>query len=550
MHELLERGHLALRRGDSAAAREAFAAAESIDVGGDVLAGLAQADYLDHDHDAAIAGWEKAYAAYRSERNHSAAGRMAQHLSYMNGMFRGDRAVMNGWLARAETLMDGAEHTEAVGWVALYKGMFENDPEVREQRFREALASARHFHAAELELNALAYLGATLVHEDRTEEGMLLLDEALAALAGHEVDDFLVIQEVFCQLFAACEHAHDVVRADQWIRVGEAMAAQRNLPAVAAFCHAHYGGIMTAAGRWPDADLALTEAVRLFALGPRSQHAASLARLANLRVLQGRLEEAEQLLIDADLGLDPEAAVPTASLHLARGDHGLARDVLEQALGRVDQGRPAGARLLGLLVDVHLAANRTTDAADAADRLLDIARHHPTPFLRAVAALARGRVCLASGTGDPQTCLREALDGFTSALMPADGALARLELARVLAETNPEVARAEARAAHDAFQRMQAARQVDAAAAVLRSLGDRTASARPGGDVLTKREAEVLDLLGFGLSNPEIAERLYISRKTVEHHVGNVLAKLGLRSRAEAAAYATRLGATQRQDDQ
>jgi len=550
VQELVERGQLALRRGDSAAAREAFRAASGLDPAGDVLAGLAQADYLDHDHDAAISGWEQAYAAYRTEQNHAAAGRMAQHLSYMNGMFRGDRAVMNGWLARAETLMDGAEHTEAVGWVALYKGMFENDPDRREQRFREALTSARRFHASELELNALAYLGATLVHEDRTEEGMLLLDEALAALAGHEVDDFLVIQEVFCQLFSACEHANDVARADQWIRVGEAMAAQRNLPAVAAFCHAHYGGIMTAAGRWPDADLALTEAVRLFALGPRSQHAASLARLANLRVLQGRLEEAEQLLIDADLGLDPEAAAPTAALHLARGNHELARDLLEQALARVDEGRPAGARLLGLLVDVHLAAEQPGDAADAAERLLDIARRHPTPFLRAVAALARGRVCLASGTGDPQTCLREALDGFAQAQMPADAAAARLELARVLAETHPKVALAEARAAHDAFERLQAARQVDAAAAVLRSLGARTASARPSGTLLSKREAEVLDLLGHGLSNPEIAERLYISRKTVEHHVGNVLAKLGLRSRAEAAAYATRARAGEQQGAQ
>jgi DNA-binding NarL/FixJ family response regulator len=99
---------------------------------------------------------------------------------------------------------------------------------------------------------------------------------------------------------------------------------------------------------------------------------------------------------------------------------------------------------------------------------------------------------------------------------------------------------AEARAALEAFARLEAARDVDAATAVLRSLGVRSSTGGKGGGPLSKREGEVLELLGHGLSNPEISDRLFISRKTVEHHVGNILSKLGLRTRGEATAYAAR----------
>jgi DNA-binding NarL/FixJ family response regulator len=124
--------------------------------------------------------------------------------------------------------------------------------------------------------------------------------------------------------------------------------------------------------------------------------------------------------------------------------------------------------------------------------------------------------------------------------MPIEVAHSRLELANALVTERPEVAMAEARAALEVFDRLQAARHADAATAVLRSLGVRATTTRRGSGLLTNRETEVLELLGHGLSNPEIADRLYISRKTVEHHVGNILSKLGLRSRGEAAAYATR----------
>jgi DNA-binding NarL/FixJ family response regulator len=461
-------------------------------------------------------------------------------LAYMHGTVVGDRAVMSGWLARARTLLGNAIESPGGGWVSLDRARFDCDLVAQEQRFRATLAVARRFGDVDLECVTLAYLGASLVCADRTDEGMVLLDEALAAVTGGEVDDFISAQEVFCQLFAACEHAHDVARADQWIRIGEAIAERGRLPAVAAFCHTHYGAILTAAGRWPEADVALTDAVRLWGLGHRFLGGGALVRLAALRVRQGRFEEAEQLLD----GLDavPGAASPLATIHLARGHASLAREALERALDAVDPLNTQAAPLFALLVDAHIAANLLEEAASAAEQLSTCATLHPTDYLSAAAALARGQVCRASGTGDPRSWLHEALAGFARAQMPMELAQARLELANALVAERPDSAIAEARAALATFEGLQAARHADAAAALLRSLGVRvsTAAARRGDGALTKREAEVLDLLGHGLSNPEISDRLYVSRKTAEHHVGNILAKLGLRSRAEAAAYAVR----------
>ncbi|MEU4602269.1 response regulator transcription factor [Kribbella sp. NPDC023972] len=61
-------------------------------------------------------------------------------------------------------------------------------------------------------------------------------------------------------------------------------------------------------------------------------------------------------------------------------------------------------------------------------------------------------------------------------------------------------------------------------------------------DGLTARETEVLRLIARGLSNPEIAEQLYISEATVKTHINNAFAKIGARHRAEAVRYAYRQG--------
>jgi DNA-binding CsgD family transcriptional regulator len=102
------------------------------------------------------------------------------------------------------------------------------------------------------------------------------------------------------------------------------------------------------------------------------------------------------------------------------------------------------------------------------------------------------------------------------------------------------------------FDRLGAAPAAQRVAAELRTRGVRVArrsdrggaAAEPSRGGLSEREVEMLRLVAAGFTNPQIATTLYISRKTAEHHVSNILVKLGVASRVEAAAAVVRLGIT------
>jgi DNA-binding CsgD family transcriptional regulator len=539
----IEEGFAALRHGNTAAARRAFESALVEAETGEALEGLGEALYLDRDYSASAARYEHAYSAYRARGDAMAAGRAARMVAWILGNVLGGWAVQSGWLARARTVLEEADEDRPErGWVLIITAYTEPDARVREALLREAVTIGRRFADPDIEFEALSYLAGLLVMIDRVEEGLVLFDEAMTAACAGELRELGTVDSMFCGFFWLCELLNDVPRADQWMRAGMHILNRRNV--VAAFCRAHYGGILTAAGRWSEAETELTAAAEHFARGMPERRAAAIIRLADLRVRQGRLEEADQLL--KGLHQHPDAVRTLASLHLARGDTPLAKDLLERVTGGPDDEVPTVGEstmvgpLLALLVDVYLEEDDLVGAQSVAARLDALARAQRGPYLKAAAALAKGRICIAGQQEDARFCLHEAIAEFARAQLPMELARARLELARALSERSPQVAIAEAKAALDEFERLEAARLADAAAALLRSLGAPSRSGPKGAGALTKREAEVLELIGAGLSNPEIADRLYISRKTVEHHVGNVLSKLRLRNRAEAAAHAMR----------
>ena len=309
---LIDEGYAALRAGDSSTARRLFESASLDGDRGATLEGLARAGYLDHDYLPAIQLWGSAYEAYRREADGVAAIRVARTLAYMHLSIVGDRAVMQGWFARAVSLLAKEGPCPETGWVSLNKGMFESDRVLKEQHYREALTHARDSGDSSLEFATLAYLGASLVHNDRVDEGMLLLDEALAAVAGRDVDDFTVVEEIFCQLFAGAAST-----CTMSIAPINGFGSARTSPPAESCRRWRRSVVRTTAvcdGRRPlgRGRRRLSDARTI--LGSRTQLAAarcSDARLAELRVRQGRLRKQNS----SSIGLD--GVVEAQSLPLA-----------------------------------------------------------------------------------------------------------------------------------------------------------------------------------------------------------------------------------------
>ena len=303
---------------------------------------------------------------------------------------------------------------------------------------------------------------------------------------------------------------------------------------------AHDGGVLFAAGRWDEAEAELERALRTATANEPAQRVRAHAALAELRLAQGRVEEAARLLDgQADR---PEAARALGAVRLATGEPAAAAAVLGRRLRDGAEFDVASAPLHELLAAADLAQGDVAAARQRARRVAETGAERGSDVIAAPGERALGRVLAATGEHDAAVDrLERALAAYVRLELPYEAARTRLALAEALGPVRAEAAIAEAREALAALEALGAGGDADAAAALLRSLGVKAARSGPKGlGVLTKREREVLALLGEGLTNRQIAERLVVAPKTAENHVSSVLFKLELTGRAQAAAYAVR----------
>jgi ATP/maltotriose-dependent transcriptional regulator MalT len=499
------------------------------------LALLATASYmLGHDEEW-VAAHERAHHLHLDADEIEQAARAAFWIG-MTLALRGDLGPAEGWLGRAQRLLDeaGVDCAER-GFLLIAYGhalLSAGDAAAAGKAGAEAGAIARRFGDRDLFAFAVLLEGQAALYEARVSDGLPLLDEAMVAVTTEDLSP-VVSGISYCGVILACQEVFELRRAREWtLALQRWWEQQPDMVAFTGRCLIHRAEILQLGGSWEDALEEARRACRRFAETGNPTTGLALYREAELLRLRGDLEGAESAYRAASrAGWEPQPGL--AQLRLAQGRIDAAVAAVRRATAEsADPLRRAV--LLPAYVEIMLAAGETDAARGACEELESVAERYSSAMLAAIAAFERGAVELAGGNAaGALEFLRRALDAWRTLEAPYEVARARVLIAQACrALDDAEACTLELEAALADFVRLGARPDV---VRVERLLGGR---GHDGGHGLSPRELEVLRLLAAGKSNREIAGALVISEHTVARHVQNIFGKLRISSRAAATAFA------------
>ena len=543
----LERAKAAYAERDWVSARNRFEQAHAeAPLGADDLAALADCSWWLGDIDQCLPVQHEVYRLHVEAGRAADAALMALEIAYALSL-RGEQAQASGWMSRgARHLADQPEGPAHgyFGYIAFEEAFWGGD-------LATALAQADEVHAlgarhGDANLVALGVLGRgrVLVKQGRLAEGMALLDEAMLAATSEELAPGWA-GNIYCHLMFACFEIADLRRAGEWTEATVSWCER--MPGAGPFlgiCRVHRAQLLVVHGAWADAEREVALVRDTFAHFNVEIVAESHYQLGELRRRRGDFDAAESSYRQAHaLGRDPQPGL--ALLRLAQGRVRSAESAIRLALVGAEGDRLQRAALLAPAADIALEAGDLDAARDVAAELEATSAEFGTDGLHAPACHVRGAVLLAGGApAEAVARLREALRLWQGLHAPYEVARVRLLLAEACtALGDGDAAALELEAAKAELDGLGADPDV-AAGGLARALATRGARA----DGLTSREAEILDLLGSGLTNQQIADRLVLSVRTVERHLATVYGKLGLQgrnARAAAVRYALGESATQ-----
>ncbi|HKE67655.1 MAG TPA: LuxR C-terminal-related transcriptional regulator [Nocardioidaceae bacterium] len=528
---LVATGQDALGRAAWGPAKAAFEAAVATTDSPEAWEGLSRAAWWQGDQERTMTARESAYRGYRRVGDAYGAARMAMWLASDHLDFRGDEAVASAWLRRGWDLVGDLEPSTEQGNLLVLEAdialLNHSDPATAERLSRQALDIGRAVPDSGVEVIALAILGSAEIAAGRVSEGVRRLEECASLAVTEEFGDAAAPGWALCHTVTACADVGDFARAEQWCRAMHAWSATWQARHFFGICRTAYGDVLATCGDWSSAEEELTSAMEDLSTTRPGLAAPAAVRLGCLRARQGDLAEARRLFESA-LPL-PSAIVSLGGLDLDAGDPTAAADAAERALRRLGQASVLERfSALELLAEAHAAAGDAAEATAAADQVELDATQLATPYMRGRGRLVRARVLSAAAEHDgARQAAEDAVDLFTSSAAPYEAAESRMVLAAALeALGRVDRAAAEAQAAREAFALLGTA-----------AVGEPVAR-----EALSAREIDILRLVAHGMSNAQIADRLFLSPHTVHRHVANIRTKLDVPSRAAAVGYATRHG--------
>jgi DNA-binding CsgD family transcriptional regulator/tetratricopeptide (TPR) repeat protein len=466
-------------------------------------------------YDDAIRAALEMVAIWRKEGNHLREGGA---LGFLGGCLVSDgrnaeaEEATLASIALLETLPPGPELAEAYARCARLR-MLARDHDEAIEWARKALQLAEPGGYLRTRIAAYNRLGSSmLLSGDADGDGFLRRALELAREGGFHLE----VTSAYANLGSVWGESFEFPRAERYLAEGIAYAAEHELEGTRSYMLSWQALVQLHLGRWQESEAC---ARQVTARSQAISRIMALLALGRLKARQGDAEAGD--LLDAALAV----ALPTGTL---------------QRLAPVRAARAEAAWLAGDLERVR------REAAAALDLALE--KRHPWMAGELLFWLARAGETVEVPDWIAAPFAQQIAGRWTEAAAEWQRRGCPYEAAWALAESGTSDG---LRTALAEFERLGARPAAQRTLQRLRVRGVRgiprgpRPSTRTNVAGLTRREAEIVRLLADGLRNSEIAKRLFLSPKTVDHHVSRTFAKLGVHTRGEARSEAERLGLLQ-----
>jgi DNA-binding CsgD family transcriptional regulator/TPR repeat protein len=512
----------------------------------------------------AVRAWDEAATGFRAARELRATAeterRLASALALQGQWDRALAARQEAIKAFAAAGLPGEAAAERLTLAAHLQGAgrFHDALPLLLTAVEEATQAAR----TDLLARSLGLEGLIRTQLGEVEAGLTLVRRALSLALEHDLTGSAA--EIYYRLADVLKHAADYRGAREAYQEAYAFCEARHLSAMGQVCLACLGWVLWSTGEW-DRAITLCEEIRAGPDAPPTAVGLAAELLGHVYAARGDVKRARPLLLEGlAWGKHSEYASTEfgCAWMLARID--LLQGAVESAVTRslaalarwaeTEEGHYA-VPYLRWSATFFAAQGRPADVAACANALARVAAQTGNPEALAALAHVLGEAALLDGDA------AQAVDHFSRALemlRPIDVPFERAQIqaragAALAAVGEREAAVERLTEAYRTASKLgarplgeEAVRQLVALGEqVERRLGRRAAGQRERAG-LTRRELEVVRLVAVGRTNREIGQELFLSARTVEMHVGNVLAKLDCRTRTEVAHKAELLGVLSR----